>query len=220
MPTDYLLPPEFNAVKDANEQVYWTGRPHLVPFLATGVIFLLFGMAWGCFDIFGFILPMLSKPAGFHHSGGFPEFAVIPFFAVHLFPFWGSILNMVRLFLVHGNTCYAYTNKRLMLRSGFWGTDFKAIDYDQISELDVTVNPIENMIGVGTIRAFSGATNSKGVRIYDSFIGIDKPYEIYKQIKEVSVDIKTDWNYPNADRPAANPGYQTRYEKKPASGAS
>jgi len=214
MQTDFNLPPEFNAVKDANEQIYWTGRPHLIPFLATGVLFLLFGTAWGCFDIFGFIVPMLSKSGGDIHTSGFPSAALIPFFAIHLFPFWGSILNMLRLFLVQGNTCYAYTNRRLMLRSGFWGTSFKAIDYDQISELDVTVNPLENMIGVGTIRAFSGATNSKGGRIYDCFIGIDNPYEVYKKIKEVSVDVKTDWNYPNAIRPPTNPGYQTQYDKK------
>lgn len=34
-----------------------------------------------------------------------------------------------------------------MMRSGFWGTDFKAIDYDKIADLTVTVNPIENIFG-------------------------------------------------------------------------
>ena len=38
--------------------------------------------------------------------------------------------------------------------------------------------------------------------IYDSFSAIDHPYEVYKQLKHrSSVDIKTDWNYPNAMRP-------------------
>lgn len=65
----------------------------------------------------------------------------IPFFALHLFPLWASLLNMLRLPLVHGNTFYAVTSKRLMLRSGFWGTDFRAIDYDRIADLEVNVNP-------------------------------------------------------------------------------
>jgi Bacterial PH domain len=201
---DVNLPPEFKAVKDQDEDIYWLDRPNFTAFIITGIPFLMIGLLWGAFDYFGFIRNMKHIPAGFS----------IPFFALHLFPFWGSILNMVRLFLVHGNTCYAFTNKRLMLRSGFWGTDFKAIDYDRIVELDVDVNPIENMLGVGTIKAFSGSTSSKGTRIYDYFIGIENPYEVFKRIKEVSVDIKTDWNYPNAMRPKMNPGYQTSYSRK------
>ena len=48
-----------------------------------------------------------------------------------------------------------------MLKSGFWGIDFKAIDYDQILDLEVS-------------------------------------YDVFKRIKEVSVNVKTDWNYPNS----------------------
>ncbi len=100
------------------------------------------------------------------------------------------------------------------MRSGFWGTDFKAIDYDKISDIEVNVNPVENLFGVGTIQAFSGRTTNKGGSIYDKFIAIPEPYEVFKRIKEVSVDIKTDWNYPNALRPEKNQGYKTRYEPR------
>jgi hypothetical protein len=200
---DINLPSEFDAVKDRDEEIYWVGKPNFTAFIITGIPFLIIGLLWGSFDYFGFIRHAKNIPLGF----------AIPFFTLHLIPFWGSVLNMVRLFLVHGNTFYAFSNKRLMMRSGFWGTDFKAIDYDRISEIDVNVNPIENMLGVGTIQAFSGSTNSKGARIYDYFIGVEKPYDIFKRIKEVSVDIKTDWNYPNAMRPHNNPGYQTEYKR-------
>lgn len=205
MRTDYKLPPEFEAVKDKDEKVLWVGKPNSTAFMMTGIPFLAIGLIWGSIDYFGFIQHMGSKmPAGF----------AIPFFTLHLFPFWGSVLKMLRLYLVHGNTCYAYTNKRLMMRSGFWGTDFDAIDYDKISDIDVNVNPIENALGVGTIRAYSGRTTSKGGRIYDRFIGINDPYTVFKKIKEISVDVKTDWNYPNAMRPDNNPGYQTRYKER------
>ncbi len=204
MRTDYNLPPEFEAVKDKDEKVFWVGKPDFTAFMVTGIPFLVIGLIWGSIDYFGFIQHMKNIPAGF----------AIPFFALHLFPFWGSLLNMLRLFLVHGNTCYAYTNKRLMMRSGFWGTDFMTIDYDKISDIDVNVNPIENLLGVGTIRAYSGRTSSKGGRIYDRFIGIHDPYAVFKKIKEISVDVKTDWNYPNALRPDNNPGYQTRYKER------
>ena len=206
--TDGKTPREFEAVRDRDEQVYWVGKPAFLPFILTGVPFLILGLLWGAMDYFGFIRHML-KGEGKELTG----FA-IPFFTLHLLPLWLSVLNMLRLFLVYGNTCYAYTNKRLMIRSGFWGTDFKAIDYDKIQDIEVNVNPIENTLGVGTIRAFSGRETAKGNRIYDQFIAVPNPYEVFKGIKEVSVDIKTDWNYPNAMRPEQNPGYQTKYNPR------
>src|ERR1700690_2960464 len=201
MLTDQNLPSQFNAVKDSDEYIIWFGKPALIPFLFSGIPFLIFGMIWGAIDYFVFIRNLKGE-----------ELFVIPFFALHLFPFWGSILNMVRLALVYDNTSYAFTNKRLMMRSGFWGIDFKAIDYDKIVDLEVNVNPVENLFGVGTIKASSGGAGAEGRRIYDSFLAISNPYDVFKKIKEVSVDIKTDWNYPNAMRPAENPGYKTKYD--------
>lgn len=204
MTTDNNLPLQFEAVKDTDEEMLWAGRPNFTAFIIRGIPFLCFGLLWGAIDYFGFIRNMDKGMSGFS----------IPFFILHLIPFWGSILNMIRLFLVHGNTCYAFSNKRLMMRSGFWGTDFKVVDYDKISDLEVNVNPIENLLGVGTIQAFSGRVSDEGGRLYDKFIGINDPYGVFKKIKEVSVDIKTDWNFPNAMRPEVNPGYRTKYERK------
>jgi Bacterial PH domain len=204
MPSGTTLPQQFEAVRDRDEQILWTGKPALVPFVATGIPFLIIGLIWGAIDYFGFIRNMPGEMSGF----------AIPFFALHLFPFYGSIMAMFYLFFVHGNTFYAFTNKRMMMRSGIWGTDFKTIDYDKISDMEVNVNPLENMYGVGTIKAFSGRVTDKGGRIYDRFIAIANPYDVFKRIKEVSVNIKTDWNYPNALRPEVNPGYQTKYVPK------
>lgn len=203
MLTDFRLPQQFEAVRDKDEEILWVGRPAFLPFMLSGIPFLLFGLLWGAFDYFGFIRHMPKEMSGF----------TIPFFLLHLFPFYGSILNMFRLALVHHNTFYAITNKRLMLRSGFFGIDFKVIDYDKISDLQVTVNPLENLLGVGTIKAFSGRMN-QNTALYDKMIGIRQPYDVFRRIKEVSVDIKTDWNYPNAIRPETNPGYRTKYERK------
>ena len=197
----------FEPIRDRDEEIYWVGKPAFVPFILTGIPFLIFGLMWGAFDYFGFIRNMTKMPNGFLGLA-------IPFFAIHLLPFWLSILNMLRLFLVHGNTFYAFSNKRLLARSGFWGTDFKTVDYDKITDMEVNVNPVENMFAVGTIQAFSGRTTSKGAKIYDRFIAVANPYEVFKRIKEVSVDIKTDWNYPNALRPEENPGFQTKYKAK------
>lgn len=198
------LPTQFEQVLDKEEKIIWIGKPKFIPFLTSGLPFLGLGIIWFCIDYFGFIRNMdsLSIDIG----------VVIPFFLLHLFPFWGSVLNMFRLVLVYNNTYYTYTNRRIMMRSGFWGTDFKAIDYDKISDIEVNVNPIEQMFNVGTVEAYSGRDNSKGGREYDKFIAIENPYEVFKMIKQISVDVKTDYNYPNALRPEKNPGYKTEYK--------
>lgn len=192
----------FAEIRDKDEKILWLGTPAFVPFILSGMPLFLFGLAWGAFDYFIYI-----------RAKDLPESA-IPFFLIHLMPLWIGIFNLFRLLLVHGNTCYAYSDRRIMIRSGFWGTDFKVIDYDKISDLEVTVNPVENLLGLGTIRFFSGRLNSKGRRIYDRFIGIPNPYGVFKHIKETAVDIKTDWNYPNALRPRENPGYKTVYRPR------
>jgi hypothetical protein len=196
------IPSEFAEVLDKDEKILWTGNPKFIPFLATGIPFLTIGILWFCFDYFGFIKNMKAGDAGFS----------VPFFILHLFPFWGSILNMLRLVLVYNNTFYTYTNRRIMMRSGFWGNNFMAIDYDKISDIEVTVNPVERVFNVGTVKAFSGRLSDKGARLYDSFIAIENPYEVFKMIKQTSVDVKTDYDYPNALRPDSNPGYKTDYK--------
>ena len=202
------LPPQFGAVLDRDEKVLWVGNPTLIPFLMSGLPLLIFGLIWGAFD-FGIIKGAFT---GTHKAGGQASYFMVPFFALHLFPLWLGVGNMLRLCLVYGNTCYAFTNKRILLRTGFWGIDFKGIDFDRIQETDVTVNPIENMLGVGTIKMFSGGLTAKGAPTFNYFIGIENPYEVYKQLKTVTVDVKTDWNYPNALRPGENKGYNTDYK--------
>jgi hypothetical protein len=194
-------------VLDKDETVLWSGRPHAGPFFASGIPLLIFGLCWGAFDYFGFIRHMTTMNGP---GLGF----MVPFFALHLFPFWLAIANFIRLPIVYRNTVYALTNRRVIIQGGFWGLSFQSIDYDQIQETTVSVNIVEKPLGLGTVRIFSGRTSAKGATLYDSFTGIDHPYDVYKQLKQVSVDIKTDWNYPNALRPAQNPGYSTGYGPK------
>jgi len=201
MEYDLSLNPYFASVLDDKEQLLWAGRPHFWLFMLSGIPFLVLGLCWGAFDYFGVIRNIPGSMAGF----------AIPFFAFHLFPFWGSILNMLWLMLAHRNTVYAVSNRRLIIRTGVWGIDFKTVDFDKVTNLDVTVNPLEKMVGAGSIRFDSGATNAKGATLYTTFTGIDQPYDVFKHIKQISLDVKTDWDYPNKLRPEDNPGYKTTY---------
>ena len=203
---DLRLGPDFDSVTEPGEEILWRGKPVFWPFVLHAVPMLMFGAVWGFFDC-----TLLSKAFTAAHSE--LDLFLLTFALIHGFPAWGSLLYAAYLALVHKNTVYAYSNRRLLMRSGVIGTSFKSVDYDRIQELDVTVGVVERLFGVGTVRAYAGRNTSKGARVYDQFISIADPYAVYRAIKGVEVDVKTDWSYPNALRPAVNPGYQTELKR-------
>ncbi len=203
---DKNLLSEFDSVKDDDEEIIWTGKPKFIPYLATG-----FAAGIGAFLFVGIYYFMTRDAKGEDSSTGEFQiwFAALPI-AIFLWEFLRKLLSF-------GNTSYGYTNKRVMMRSGFIGTDFKSIDYDKISDIEVTVNFIERAFNVGTIKFFSGRTETNEghtTKLYDRWEAIENPYLIFKKVKQVSVDIKTDFNYPNALRPDTNPGYKTKYDRQ------
>lgn len=203
---DKNLLPEFDSVKDDDEEILWTDKPKFIPFFITGL-----GAGIGAFIFVGIYYAMTRN--AMNEDGTQGNFSVW-FAAIPILFFLWSFLKRI---LSYSNTSYAFTNKRVMMRTGFIGTDFKSIDYDKISDIEVTVNFIERAFNVGSIRFFSGRTQTDDgttTKLYDQWEAISNPYEVFKRVKKVSVDIKTDFNYPNALRPDANPGYSTKYDPK------
>ena len=203
---DKNLLPEFDSVKDDDEEILWTEKPKFIPYAITGL-----GLGIGAIIFVGIYYAMTANVKNQDGTTGTFNwlFASLPLG----FFFWGFLKKLFS----YSNTRYGYTNKRVMMRTGFIGTDFKSIDYDKISDIEVTVNFIERAFNVGTIRFFSGRTETNDgttTKLYDHWEAIPNPYEIFKRVKQISVDIKTDYNYPNALRPETNPGYNTKYDRK------
>jgi hypothetical protein len=203
---DKNLLPAFDSVKDSDEEILWTDKPKFIPYIFTGIGAGLFTIAFG--------IVWLLVSINFKGDGGTNG---SPFFWLFgLIPLLQGLYVFLNRLLSFSNTAYAYSNKRVMMRTGFIGTDFKTIDYDKISDIEVTVNVIERAYDVGTIRFFSGRTKTdegNTTKLYDNWTAIPNPYEVFKMVKQTSVDIKTDFNYPNALRPEINPGYKTKYER-------
>jgi hypothetical protein len=204
---DKTLLPEFESIKDDNEEILWTGKPKFIPFIFTGIL--------GGLVTIGFALVWVIAATSWDKNGDNPMsnyfwlFGLIPL-AIGLVTFFKKVFSF-------SNTAYSYSDKRVMMRSGFIGTDFKTIDYDKISDIEVTVSVVEKMYNVGSIRFFSGRTQTdegNTTKLYDSWSAIENPYEVFKMVKQTSVNIKTDFNYPNALRPDTNPGYNTKYDPK------
>jgi len=205
--TDKELLPEFESIKDDKEEILWTGKPKFIPFIFTSVL-------GGIFTIgFAIVWLLTARGWGSNVDNNSPSF----FWLLGFLPLVVAFFTFLKKIFSFSNTAYSYSDKRVMMRSGFIGTDFKTIDYDKISDIEVTVSLVEKMYNVGTIRFFSGRTQTdegNTTKLYDNWSAIADPYEVFKKVKQTSVNIKTDFNYPNALRPDTNPGYNTKYEPK------
>ena len=133
---------------------------------------------------------------------------IIPFFLLHLMPVWMWIGNTVRAFREVKNLEYAITDKRIIIRSGVIGIDFKFINYTEIDSVNVKVGFIDKIFKVGDI--YINSSVNSGV-LWD----VSNPYGIARALQKVTTDIKSDIHYPNALRPDSNPGYKTGYSENP-----
>ena len=104
------------------------------------------------------------------------------------------IVSIIVLFVGYKKVVYCYTNKRIIIRSGIIGIDYKTLDYELIGGISVNVGLFDKMMkeNTGTISFASAAvrvTNGSGATPY-VFHGVDKPYELYKKIKDVFDNFK------------------------------
>ncbi len=204
---DKSLLPDFESIKDDNEEIVWHGKPNFIPYIFSGVFAGILAVA------FGVIWVLTTRNFGAESNNNSFSF----FWLFGIIPLIQGLYTFLKRILSFSNTVYACSDKRVMMRTGFVGTDFKTIDYDKISDIEVTVNFIDRIYNVGTIRFFSGRTQTDDgntTKLYDSWDAIENPYQIFKLVKQTSVNIKTDFNYPNALRPEINPGYNTKYDPK------
>ena len=92
--------------------------------------------------------------------------------------------------IYYKKTAYAVTNKRIVIRTGIIGVDFKSLDMGMIGAIDVYVGLTDKILhkNTGTIRfgSTSSPINSDNVNKY-VFKGIVDPYKNCKEIK-ASID--------------------------------
>ena len=103
------------------------------------------------------------------------------------------VIYIVYILITYKKTIYAISNKRLMIRTGFIGVDYKALDMNMIGSFNVKVGLLDRFIkpaATGTL--YFGSTsspmmlNSKNIKTSQFVLDcIDNPYEIYRDIKEM-----------------------------------
>lgn len=205
---------------DTNEEIIWEGKPDRLTYIIGSPVLYIFALFWGAFD-FTFIRMIFSSgpfgSGGFGGMGGF-GFFMVPFFLLHLMPVWIAIGGPIYRTISWHYVNYMITAKRVYIESGIVGRDVNIIEFTDIREPSVNVGVIERLRSCGTIQlnpyTESGSNGSRRTAFRATLAHIAQPYETFKLLKQMSLDIKSDIYYPNARRPEENPGYNTTYRPK------
>lgn len=195
---------------DDNERELWSGRPNAALYIIGNPLFYVFAAVWLLFDLRLFGSFQRTGAAGL----GSMASMLTPFFLLHLAPVWLAIGGLIYRACAWHKIQYILTDRRIYQSSGLLGTDVSTLELREVSHLSVNVNPIENALGLGTIRltpdvSVGSGDNARTVSGY-RLRHIKDPYNTYNLIKRVSLDVSTDQQFPNAYRPSENPGYDTR----------
>lgn len=89
--------------------------------------------------------------------------------------------------LYYKNVYYGYTNKRIVIRKGIFGVDYKSLDIKMIGASTVNVSLLDKIFrkNTGTINFGSMASPINGMNGINNYIlaNVTDPYGLYKEIK-------------------------------------
>ena len=95
-------------------------------------------------------------------------------------------------FFRYKKAMYCITNKRIIIRHGFIGVDFKSLDLKAIGAVNVQVDFLDKLVkpNTGKITFASSSAplttqNQKGQIVPFEFACVDNPYDVYREIKEL-----------------------------------
>lgn len=185
----------------SDEQILWRGKPKKRAFLINAFTKMLpIALIWLLFDgaFIGLMIGTMDEiPASV-------KIFMAVFFLFHLAPVWIWLSHVLTANRQHENLEYAFTQKRIIIKSGIIGIDFKNIYYSEIDSVNLRVGLVDRIEKVGDIYIKSiGGANV----LYD----LENPYTLTEKLQKIVVDIKTDIQFPNNLRPAENDGYNTKY---------
>lgn len=209
---DYV-PTETNPLISGEKEL-WSGKPKKKAFVLNQIL----GMApiaiiWLLIDG-GIIMAFIG---GMKEEGEFAQtlMFIIPFFALHLMPVWIWLYQVLTANKKWQNTKYYVTDKRIIIQNGLFASNFQSIYYKDIKNVNLHVGIVDKILGVGDIRFDMGYnihSNKNAMNINAAILDIENPMDIYPRIQKIIMDIQSDIEFPNAYRPAENPGYNTQYK--------
>lgn len=160
----------FNHILDSDEQIVDVFKPSRFVFVLTQMVPYTFFVA---------VLALIACLG----SGLSGMFLLIPIGVALLV----EIILIIILSISYGRILYAVTNKRLIIRSGVIGVDYRTLDLKMIGYSDVQVSFLDKLAknGTGSLRfgSMSSPVNSRERGFV--FSHIPNAYENYKKVKEL-----------------------------------
>ena len=182
-----------------NETLLLKQKPKKKAYIFNSIVkFIPFALIWLAFDSFFIIAVAKSDMPSVVWA------FIVPFFAVHLAPVWICIANILKAGKAWKNLEYAFTDRRIIIRSGVIGINIVNVYYADIKGVNMRIGLFDRMFKVGDIYI---SCNEQSQVLYD----LENPYFILDRIQKIVLDLKTDVYFPNDLRPETNSGYKTKY---------
>lgn len=195
---------QHNPVLAPGEAILWRGKPKRSAFIATKSLTLMpIAIIWLILDM-NFIIAAFS--------GGEMLFFLIPFFALHLMPVWIWLGSMLTAGKRWKNTNYYVTNRRIIIQGGFLAVNETSLFYKDLRNANLRIGLLDKLFHTGDIVFDNGLHyHSNRKQHSPSLEDLEDAPGVYQRIQRIILDMQTDMEYPNAFRPAENPGYHTEY---------
>ncbi len=203
---NYFYENTTSEIKDlltTDEQLLWQGKPKKSAYIISAFLRMLpVALIWLIFD--GTFIGIMVGTGAFSSMPVWGIILICVFFIFHLFPVWIWLYNIITANRQHKNLEYAFTNQRIIIKSGVIGIDITNIYYSDIEGINLKVGLTDKMLKVGDIYITS---NKSAKVLWD----IENPYAMTTKLQKIVSDIKADLQFPNALRPEENSGYNTKY---------
>lgn len=175
----------FERIIDNDEKIIKIFKPNKTKLFISGILKVIFSL---------FLFVLMGVLAILFPEEGMPVEHIYLVIPIGIFVL-AILLSIILISIYYKNVYYAYTNKRLIIRSGIFGIDFKSLDMGMIGAVDVYVSLIDKLLrkDTGTISFGSMAspmmTQQNGGSGY-RFSHVLAPYETYKEIKSAIEQFK------------------------------
>ncbi|MCK9575633.1 MAG: PH domain-containing protein [Clostridia bacterium] len=177
----------FTNILDKDEVIIRTFKPNKAKLFLSSILLTFFVLIW-----------IVATPLIGMLSSGVNVQIIVPITLLAL----AFILVVALLFtsIYYSNLYYAYTNKRLIIRTGVFGVDYKSLDMAMIGAINVYVSLLDKLlkkntgsITFGSMASPMVSSSNGGVSNY-KFAHIVAPYDSYREIKNIIEDYKESKN--------------------------
>ena len=159
---------EFKPILMRGERLLWTSEPNFICFAVVPPLFV-FGISAVLYFVGQFVSPDNDFPFGLNE----PQVGSAIALAISIFLFLYTGIKQC-------NTFYAFTDNRVIIKTGVLGIDYSSIDYSKITDIAVKRGPIEMLFSVGTVIPYTASnTDTKQTNL----CSIPKPYDAFNLLK-------------------------------------